>query len=308
MKYGSIRAVSGKNMHFLLVAALMGGVVTSAGMPCSIRLEQNASRATSLHPHRAESVWLDVDKKALPFQEEEELLEFLRTARAKKWEKVGTGVNQISKVLLEKEGIHLHGAWRVVEQEFTNFRLKDGTVIAKVRDSCLFEVAAYRLSRMLGMINIPPAVQRRLRGESGTLQLWLEDTVTQKDLGTKKGSSPRAIVWAYQNSVMRLFDSLICNLDRNQGNLLIDKDWKLWLIDHSLAFPRSWECRKLESLRLFDREIFLRLKALDKAAVRSEMRGLLNPGEIGDLFVRRDKIVSYIEGLISERGEKTVLF
>ena len=35
---------------------------------------------------------------------------------------------------------------------------------------------------------------------------------------------------------MKLFDQLIANIDRNQGNLLYDADWHLFLIDHSRAF------------------------------------------------------------------------
>jgi hypothetical protein len=32
---------------------------------------------------------------------------------------------------------------------------------------------------------------------------------------------------------MRAFDQLIYNTDRNLGNLLIDGDWRIWMIDHT---------------------------------------------------------------------------
>ena len=35
---------------------------------------------------------------------------------------------------------------------------------------------------------------------------------------------------------VRLFDQLIYNVDRNLGNLVIDKNWTIWMIDHSRAF------------------------------------------------------------------------
>ena len=35
---------------------------------------------------------------------------------------------------------------------------------------------------------------------------------------------------------MKMFDNFICNKDRNAGNLLVDDDWNLYLIDHSRAF------------------------------------------------------------------------
>ena len=36
--------------------------------------------------------------------------------------------------------------------------------------------------------------------------------------------------------VVRVFDELIQNVDRNMGNLLIDTGWRAWMIDHSRAF------------------------------------------------------------------------
>jgi hypothetical protein len=45
---------------------------------------------------------------------------------------------------------------------------------------------------------------------------------------------------------MALFDQLIFNDDRNQGNMLIGKDWKVWLIDHTQDF--SWEVLSAECL------------------------------------------------------------
>ena len=43
-----------------------------------------------------------------------------------------------------------------------------------------------------------------------------------------------------QWAVMRMFDALINNTDRNLGNQLYTRpDWKLHLIDHTRAFSRS---------------------------------------------------------------------
>ena len=39
-----------------------------------------------------------------------------------------------------------------------------------------------------------------------------------------------------QLQVVRVFDELIQNRDRNQGNILWTSDWKMWLIDHTRAF------------------------------------------------------------------------
>ena len=39
--------------------------------------------------------------------------------------------------------------------------------------------------------------------------------------------------------MMYLFDELISNIDRNQGNIVYTKDWRLWLIDHTRAFRKN---------------------------------------------------------------------
>ena len=55
------------------------------------------------------TIWLDAAGTPLPFQDESEILEFLRTARVVTQKTVRVGVNKISKVLLEKDGVQLHG-------------------------------------------------------------------------------------------------------------------------------------------------------------------------------------------------------
>jgi hypothetical protein len=288
---------------YWLLVAFLAGMLTRP----SLGLETETSSSTSLHPHREKSLWVDVDQEPLPFQKDEEVLEFLRTAEAKSWKPVGVGINKISKVLLEKDGVRLNAAWRIVDERYSNFRLKDVTTLRELRDSCFFEVAAYRLGRLLGLRNIPPAVERTFKGEKGTLQLWLEGCVPQTEQAQIEGN-PSPLAWSYQNQMRILFDSLLCNVDRNRGNILIGEDWKLWLIDHTRAFQRSWECKKLETVRMCDREFFKRLKELDEKGLRAEMKGLLKTGEVSDLLRRRAKIITYFEDLIAERGEDSVLF
>jgi hypothetical protein len=264
--------------------------------------------ADAFRPHCAPNTWLDVDGNPLPFQDEEEILEFLRTAEAATWQSVNEGINQIDRVVLERNGVRVHAAWRVVDLELDRFTLSNGSTLMKLRDQCLFEVAAYNLSRLLGLTNIPPTVQRKIPGQVVGLQIWVEGAVTYTDLKTKLGTPPKPIVWSYQNQTMALFDGLVFNVDRNQGNILIDKGWKLWMIDHTRAFQRSWEPWKLESIQYCDREVFNRLKGLDEELLRSELRDFLGLAEVADLLRRRDRIVAHIENLIAEKGEGAVLF
>ena len=45
-------------------------------------------------------------------------------------------------------------------------------------------------------------------------------------------------------SLVRVFDQLIGNIDRNVGNLLITSDWRIWAIDHTRAFRLTGRCTR----------------------------------------------------------------
>ena len=67
--------------------------------------------------------------------------------------------------------------------------------------------------------------------------------------GSRRSSpSPTPRAWNRQMWVVRLFDQLIYNTDRNLGNLLIDKDWRLWMIDHTRAFKLFTEPKSPKNL------------------------------------------------------------
>ena len=97
--------------------------------------------------------------------------------------------------------------------------------------------------------------------------------------------------------LVRLFDQLIYNMDRNMGNLLITKDWTVWAIDHTRAFRTHETLKTPENVSRCDRQVFERLKQLDKDTLKKEMDQVLDEWQIRSLLARRDLIVSRIESL-----------
>ena len=75
--------------------------------------------------------------------------------------------------------------------------------------------------------------------------------------------------------LVRLFDQLIANTDRNLGNLVITKDWNMWAIDHTRAFRTAGTLKTPGNVARCDRLIFERLKALDRATMRRELADYL---------------------------------
>ncbi len=166
------------------------------------------------------------------------------------------------------------------------------------------EIAAYELDRLLDLDMVPVTVERRVEGDLASLQLWVEGCKLLKDVDQKACQKP--IEWAKQVCRQRLFDNLIANIDRNAGNLLVDSEWNLILIDHSRAFATDRMPFEKEMTRI-DRAFFERVKALDEAGLMKHIRPwVLSDGQVRGILKRRDKIVADFDKLARERGEAAV--
>ncbi|HXE90832.1 MAG TPA: metallophosphoesterase [Terriglobales bacterium] len=267
---------------------------------------ESAAPAASTEPLPHQ--WIGPDGQPLPFKSDAELLEFLRTAKVRGIKDIGTGITNPKKMKLVKDGIVANAVYRNVGEEKTYTTMAGGQTEMFFRDDATFEPAAYELSQLLGLPWVPPAIKRGYGGTDGSMQIWLEGVTQYTDIQKKKIEPPDRVRWSKQLHVMRVFDNLVYNTDRNQGNMLIDKHWRLWLIDHTRAFRRQENLRTPDLLVQCDRGFLERLRNLDEGLVREKMKKYLRSAEIDALFVRRRKIIEHFDKLIRERGETMVLF
>lgn len=251
--------------------------------------------------------WIGPDGNRLPFDSDEEILEFLRTADVVSMKTLSDGVTKPEKVLLEKNGIQMNAIFRDVDVFKRKWKSRDGLKV-NFRDSCLFEIAAYELGRLLGMNSIPPVLERKIKGKKGSLQAWVEEAMTEKKRKKEDITPPSPRFWMLQYQIMYLFDNLVFNDDRNTGNILIDKDWVLWLIDHTRAFRPVADLRNASAIILCERRIWENLKILEDSVIEERLGTYLDTYEMKTLLERKQKLVHHVNELIEKRGEESVLF
>jgi hypothetical protein len=221
--------------------------------------------------------------------------EFLKNAKVVRTRGVKVGVTGTLKATLSDGHLTHDASIQTIDEFKQRFEGNQGTEF-NFRDSWRYNVAAYRLDRLLDLGMIPPSVQRQYSGKLGSFTWWVDDVVMDEtERYKKKVEAPDSRRWNEQMWHVRMFDQLIYNVDRNLGNLLIDSDWTIWMIDHSRSFRVNDTLRSPGNLSLCDRTVIERLKALDRATLDKEMKDYLTPGEIKTLLARRDLIVAHIE-------------
>jgi hypothetical protein len=176
------------------------------------------------------------------------------------------------------------------------------------RDHYIHEPAAYVLSELLGFGMVPPTVNRKLRGEPASVQLWVENAMleTQRvERGLEPPDQRRYLLQQYQ---MHVFDNLINNIDRTRENIVIDPDWRFWLIDHSRAFIRDRALRAPHTVRRVERGIWERLRSVSDEELEAAIEPFLDGPERSALLERRRLLVELIEEKIELLGEDGILF
>jgi hypothetical protein len=164
------------------------------------------------------------------------------------------------------------------------------------RDSWAYNIAAYRLDRLIGLKLVPVSIARDYRGKSAAFTWWIDDVMMDEGERLKKNMQPPSPArWNEYMQLIRIFDQLIYNVDRNMGNLLITKDWHVWAIDHTRAFRLHKELKAPTSITRCDKLVYENLKQLDAAKLKSATNDFLTDWEREAILARRDAIVAILE-------------
>lgn len=257
--------------------------------------------APSLRAGQAESV------ATAPSLTQDQMADFLLKARIGSLRNAGKGVTNSKRATLT-DGTFSHDAHiQTVDIAMTVFQAGRHSE-TNFKDTFRFNIAAYRLARLLG-VNVPVSVERRVNGAVASVTWWVDDVAMDEEGRNKKKTlGPNPTRTSEQLSVRHLWDELIQNKDRNQGNTLWTKDFTMWLIDHTRAFRLGREIQSPASLMRTDRDLLSRLRTLTPDAVAQAVGDSLKKNELEAVLARRDAIVTHFDARIARVGEANVLF
>lgn len=255
---------------------------------------------------------LSAEAAAQP-QTPEQQLEFLRTAEIVGSAPIGKGVTRPFRLTLRRDGFTHDAAFQSVDDKSSDLDRRDGVRRAgetNFVDAYRYNLAAYRLAVMLGLGDMtPPSVERTWGGRRGALTWWVDDVLMDEAQREEKHAEPpNPQDFARQQQTMAVFAELVRDTDRNKGNVLYTRAWKVMMIDFTRAFRLQNELRLPNTLQRCDRALLTALRSLTKPAIVGATGTSLTTFEIDAILTRRTLIVNRYDQLIRERGEGAVLY
>jgi hypothetical protein len=211
---------------------------------------------------------------------------------------------------LDKNGVTKKALWKNAEGRMKGFV-----------ENWKWEIAAYRLDKLLGLNMISPTVEKKFKGVRGSCQLWVDYWIKAKDKNEQNIQIPsdKAISYDRANYLRWAFDNLIANEDRHTGNIFITKDWRIILPDHSRSFRTSRKFTKNliytekhkngpKIMKELPRAFVKKLKSLTFEIIRITVGEYLTKKEINAVLLRRDLILDVVNERIKKLGEDKVLY
>src|SRR6266852_5294361 len=238
----------------------------------------------------------------------EQIKNFLLTAKVVKSQRSSIGVTHPWRLTLTDGTVTHAASFQAVDEHEAMKQLSTGTEVGFV-DSYKYNIAAYRLAELLGLDDMLPVyVERKWQGNPGSISWWLPVKMDEGERRRKNLKAPDLDVWNNQMYRIRVFDQLVSDTDANLTNVLIGEDWKIWRIDFTRAFRLSKDLKAAKDLERCDRQLLEKLKTLDGNELTENTKHYLSKDEVKAVMARRDKIVAQFQKLISEKGEKEVLY
>jgi hypothetical protein len=189
------------------------------------------------------------------------------------------------------------------------FRYVDRPRPQPMADSYKYDIAAYELSKLLGIDVVPPVVEREVEGRKGTLQVYLENCIRETDRRRKKLEPPDIMTFERDVEGLKVFMNLTYDDCYNLNDLYIHlEDWRVSRVDFSEAFAPMPELLRGCLITVCSKRLYQGLLGLNDESVKAGLGRYLNDEEMGALLIRRDLLLGKLKTLIADKGDAAVLF
>ena len=240
---------------------------------------------------------------AAPSLTQEEMEAFLLKAKISHRRDAGSGVTNSSRITLSDGRLTHDAHLQAVDIARPVFQAGKASEV-NFKDTYRYNIAGYRLARLVGLDNVPMSVERIIEGKVAAVTWWVDDVMMDEGARLKKKAmSPDPQRFAKQIQVMKIWDELIQNKDRNAGNLIWTSDWSMWLIDHTRAFRLGKELVAPNDLTRCERRLLEGMRALTAESLAKAVGDSLTKNEQEAVIARRDLIVKHFDDRLAKLGE-----
>ncbi|MBI3684720.1 MAG: hypothetical protein HY235_30490, partial [Acidobacteria bacterium] len=116
------------------------------------------------------------DKISTPLLTRAEKEQFLRDAKIIKTKGVSQGITGTVRATMSDGKLTHDASIQVIDEYKQQFQTAMGTEL-NFKDSWKFNLAAYKLDRLLGLNMVPVTVERRFRNQLGSSTWWVDDVL-----------------------------------------------------------------------------------------------------------------------------------
>jgi hypothetical protein len=189
------------------------------------------------------------------------------------------------------------------------FRYIDRRRPDPLADSYKYDLAAYILSKYLGLTFVPPIVERTVEDVPGAVQAFVPNARSITELRERRISPIDPEAFERTLADLTVFQAIVLDDCRNEKDTLVGIDTgRVFRVDFSEAFaPKTGDAPGCLVQRC-SRILYHRLLAWDDKTVAAYLGRYLNEDEIRALNTRRSLVVRRIRILIKSQGESSVLF
>jgi hypothetical protein len=243
---------------------------------------------------------------------EEQKIDILQHAKIIASQPEKKGKSNASHLTLSDGTLTYDASFQPIDEEKPQGPGPGGGIELNFRDYWGYDIAGYRIAKLLGMDDMVPVyTERKWNGKTGAISWRVSDVqFDEADRYTRKIVVPASLLdgWNKQMYKVRVLTQLLYDMDDNLTNVLITKDWKIWRIDFTRAFRLQHNLRNSKDLVQCDRDVLAKLRQLSYDQVSDATKPYLTKDEVKALIARRDKMVAYFDKLVAQKGESQVLY